>query len=275
MNTTRIDSAFAQVDEVPADLQVLMVDYLERLAALPGIQRVRRVARAALGVHGGQQLLDAGCGLGEEARELARLVGPAGEVTAVDLSEAMVSAAEVRDNGSGVRYAVTDVSALPFPDGMFDGVRSERVLQHVPDPDATVSELTRVTVPGGRVCLIDTDWESFLVSGVPDHLFREVLREFARLAHAENLFKPVGRQLRGRMLRAGLTAVSAQPVPIPIADRQTAETLSPIFGRPFLQQIGMSRELTDPWFAAYQDALARNEFLAVITIWVVTGVKPS
>jgi hypothetical protein len=34
-------------------------------------------------------------------------------------------------------------------------------------------------------------------------------------------------------------------------------------------------ELAGPWFSALDDALARDEFLAVRTIWVVIGVQPA
>ena len=158
---------FSDVDQAASDMQAAALDTLDRLAALPAIRRVRQVAREAMDVRPGQRLLDAGCGAGEEARELARLVGEDGEVTAIDLSAAFVAAAAERDGGSGVRYAVGDISGLDFPDGGFDGVRSERVLQHVADPDAAVAELVRVLRPGGRVCLVDTDWESFLTDGMP------------------------------------------------------------------------------------------------------------
>jgi hypothetical protein len=36
-----------------------------------------------------------------------------------------------------------------------------------------------------------------------------------------------------------------------------------------------AERLHQPGFSAFEDALARNEFLAVLTIWVVTGVKPT
>src|SRR5258707_10206557 len=99
-----------------------------------------------------------------------------GEVTAIDLSAAVVAAAAQRDRGSGVHYAVGDITALDFPDGAFARVRSERVLQHLAEPDLAVAELARVTAPGGRVCLIDTDWESFLVEGMPEDLLHELRR---------------------------------------------------------------------------------------------------
>jgi SAM-dependent methyltransferase len=226
-----------------------------------------------MGIRDGRRLLDAGCGLGEEARELAGLVGPSGEVTAIDSSKTLVALAQQRDTGSVVRYAVGDISLLDFPDATFHAVRSERVIQHVPDPDTAVAELVRVTVPGGRVCLVDTDWESFLTDGVP----AEYIGSFRRLAHDKGSdLKPAGRLLRGQLVRAGLTAVTAEPFAIPITDRHTAELMSPVFNRRVLDQmLNAPKNLMDPWFSAFDDALARDEFLAVLTIWVVAGTKPT
>lgn len=43
------------------------------------------------------------------------------------------------------------IEALPVADGSFDVVLCTQVLEHVDDPAAAVSELHRVTAPGGRV----------------------------------------------------------------------------------------------------------------------------
>jgi SAM-dependent methyltransferase len=48
-------------------------------------------------------------------------------------------------------HVVADLAALPFADGSIDGVVSEAVLEHVPDPAAHVAEMFRVLRPGGRV----------------------------------------------------------------------------------------------------------------------------
>jgi ubiquinone/menaquinone biosynthesis C-methylase UbiE len=61
------------------------------------------------------------------------------------------------NDGGPVTYLVGDVTALDLPDEHFDGVRSERVLQHLADPEAAIADLVWVTRPGGPVCLIDTD----------------------------------------------------------------------------------------------------------------------
>jgi ubiquinone/menaquinone biosynthesis C-methylase UbiE len=261
---------FSDVDSGATDMQATALDLLDRLAVLPSIQRIRHVARTALDLRPGHRLLDAGCGAGEEARELYRLVGPDGEVTAIDLSAGFITTAIERDGGSDVRYAVGDVAKLDFPDDGFDGVRCERVIQHVADPDAAVAELVRVVRPGGRVCLIDTDWESFVTDGIPEDL----VAEMSALGRSLGMLKPAGRLLRGRLIRAGLRDVTAEPVTITLTDRATAETIHPAFNSAFVRTLGIvPDELADPWFAAFDAALERGEFLAALTIWVVTGVK--
>lgn len=48
-------------------------------------------------------------------------------------------------------HLVCNLAALPFADGSIDGLVSEAVLEHVPDPAAHVAEMLRVLKPGGRV----------------------------------------------------------------------------------------------------------------------------
>jgi ubiquinone/menaquinone biosynthesis C-methylase UbiE len=263
---------FREFDSSSGDFQNTIIEVLEQLGNLPEIRKVRRIARSAMGVSAGHslRLLDAGCGLGEEARELARLAGPDGEVTAVDLSANLVAIAQERDKGT-VHYATGNVMALDFPDAVFDAVRSERVMQHLADPDAAVAELVRVTVPGGRVCVIDTDWDSFLMDGAPT----EYLAELAQIAARGGItLRPEGRMLRGRLVRAGLTSVTAQPVTMAMTDRHTVQTLHPAFSpRAIHNTLKAPAELADAWLAAVDEAFATGEFLAVLTIWVVTGTK--
>jgi ubiquinone/menaquinone biosynthesis C-methylase UbiE len=258
------------VDKSQAVFRAAALDALDRLAALPGIRRVRQVAREALAVGPGRRILDAGCGLGEEARELARLVGPDGEVTAIDLSTAFISAAAERDNGSGVHYAVGDIAKLEFPDEFFDGVRCERVIQHLADPDAVIAELARVVRPGGRVCLVDTDWESFLLDGMPEDLVGEMLA----VRRGLGMLKPVGRQLRRRMVTAGLKDIAAEPITIAITDRPTAETIHPAFSAKTVRVPGLiEKRLANAWTTAFDAAIERGDFLCALTFWVVSGVK--
>ena len=100
---------------------------------------------------GSERALDSGCGAGALAFALAPFVE---SVVGVDLS------ADLVDAGRGLAPAncelvVGDATALPFAYGSFDIAGCMRVLHHARRPELVVSELARVTRPGGRILLID------------------------------------------------------------------------------------------------------------------------
>lgn len=261
---------FAEVDQLPPHYATLVISSLEAMAAHPEIRRVRRVAWAALRPQPGHRLLDAGCGAGEVARELAAVVAPDGEVVALDYSDVTVATAAQRHDGSPVRYQTGDVAALTFPDGSFDGVRSERVLQHLTDPDGAIAELVRVTRPGGRVCLVDTDWDSLGVDGLPQELLSAIrahLYNQSMLHHRD-----IGRTLRRRLVRAGLTDVTATPVTCCFDRAGSAGVVLPMFSPLVPPDVGLVPDgIRNAWFSAIDEADRRNELVAVLTIWVAAG----
>ncbi len=98
---------------------------------------------------------------GADAFDLAALVGSSGLVTGVDFSESLIGEAVRRAAGrSLVNFEVGDVQGLRFPDASFDAVRTERLLMHVPNATKTLSEMSRVLRPGGRMAVHDFDWET-------------------------------------------------------------------------------------------------------------------
>jgi ubiquinone/menaquinone biosynthesis C-methylase UbiE len=94
----------------------------------------------------GRRVLEAGCGTGLILERLARRADSA---WGVDLSPGMVRVAKQR----GLRVVLGSVTDLPFADRSFDLVCSFKVLAHVPDIGRALSELARVTRPGGQMVL--------------------------------------------------------------------------------------------------------------------------
>jgi len=94
----------------------------------------------------GKKVLEVGCGTGLILERLAKI---ADEAVGIDLSPGMLDRA--RERGLTVHEA--SATDLPFEDESFDLVCSFKVLAHVPDIDAALVEIARVTRPGGYMFL--------------------------------------------------------------------------------------------------------------------------
>lgn len=92
----------------------------------------------------GRDVLEVGCGTG---LVLLRLQQFARRARGVDLSPGMLEKAQQR----GLDVTLGSATALPFPDDSFDVTCSFKVLAHVPDIEKALSEMARVTRPGGVV----------------------------------------------------------------------------------------------------------------------------
>ncbi|NEA66839.1 methyltransferase domain-containing protein [Streptomyces sp. SID12488] len=156
------------------------------------------------------RILDIGCGPGTITADLAALV-PDGQVTGVDrapgiLDQARATAAE-RGLGN-VEFSVADIHALDFPDDTFCVVHAHQVLQHVGDPVRALSEMHRVTKPGGYVAVRESDYLAmawYPASEGMDHW----LDLYRRVARANGGEPDAGRRLKSWALRAGLTDITA------------------------------------------------------------------
>ena len=111
---------------------------------------------AWLAMPAGLRWLDVGCGTG--ALSEAVLSRAPAALTAVDRSASYVAHASARLRDAGVRLAVADARALPFPDRSFDVVVSGLMLNFVPEPARAVAEAARVAVRGGTVAAYVWDY---------------------------------------------------------------------------------------------------------------------
>jgi arsenite methyltransferase len=138
---------------------------VEATYVTPDVVEQRRVVRAALDLQPGEEVLDIGSGPGLLACEIAAEVGPHGSVHGIDPSRSMLEIAERREPGSGsapVTFAAGDACRLPFADGSFHAAVATQVYEYVSDVPAAVAEAHRVLRPGGRLLVLDTDWDSIV-----------------------------------------------------------------------------------------------------------------
>jgi len=173
----------------------------------------RRAVRAALRLAPGERVLDIGSGPGFLALEMAEQVGPNGSVHGIDPSDSMLAIATANAPAPGsapVQFGAGEATALPFPDATFDVVTATQVYEYLPDLPAALAEASRVLRPGGRLLVLDTDWDSIVWhSSDPDRM-RRVLTAWDQ--HLADPYLP--RRLTGLLTGSGFTVTQRAVLPL-------------------------------------------------------------
>lgn len=114
----------------------------------------RRRSLALLDLQKGDSLLIVGCGTGADFEFLPVDV----EVTAVDLTPAMLRRAAAKVGDRRIRLLEMDAMDLRLPDNSFDKMVLHLIVAVVPDPVRTLQEAERVTKPNGLLVVLDKFW---------------------------------------------------------------------------------------------------------------------
>lgn len=130
------------------------VQFREQLVA--GLEQFGAEALALEPPRTGDRVLDIGCGFGDAAQEIARLVGPDGRVVGVDVSVPFVEAATREARASGIENAeflAGDVQVMELA-GPFDYAFSRMGVMFFANPVAALRNVRGALAPGGRLCAV-------------------------------------------------------------------------------------------------------------------------
>jgi arsenite methyltransferase len=199
MSSIRFDSEVSQQVEAVS----MTVDLAEQ----------RRKIGCALALRPGDRVLDVGVGPGVLAAEMAAEVGPQGRVCGVDISESMLNLAARRaavSNGARVELDKADAINLPYGISSFDLVVASQLLEYVDDVPAALFEARRVLRAGGRIVVLDTDWDSIVWHSRDDRRMARVLTAFEE--HASHPRLP--RRLPELLASGGFTVTHMEAIPL-------------------------------------------------------------
>jgi SAM-dependent methyltransferase len=248
--------------------------YLDAAARL--VAGGKRLSHERMRIRLGAVVLDVGCGPGTDTLPLAELVGHAGFVHGIDRDAEMVAEAERRAAEAGltgrVEHRAGDAYALPWADATFDAARCERLFLHLDRPEQATAEMVRVTKPGGRVVLMDTDWGTRSVDTPEVELERRIARVLAERCMANGYS---GRRLWGLLKTAGVGDLSLDLVPLHVDGYALWRLLSRM-DTAFAEAMGAG-VMTEDDVRRLDDSLwekdAAGTFFASTTVMLVAGTR--
>ncbi|MGO9784575.1 MAG: class I SAM-dependent methyltransferase, partial [Streptosporangiaceae bacterium] len=152
--------ARADLDKRPGEVAAMFdelagrYDLLNDLLSAGQVRFWRRVVASAVAARPGERVLDVAAGTGTSTVTFG---ADGAECVACDFSIGMLRAGlrRVRSAAAGPQpaFVAGDALGLPFRDGTFDAVTISFGLRNVADPGQALSEMFRVTKPGGRLVI--------------------------------------------------------------------------------------------------------------------------
>jgi ubiquinone/menaquinone biosynthesis C-methylase UbiE len=250
-------------------------DYLRTIADF--VKNIKERTYSLMEVQVGQKVLDMGCGPASDTIPLAALVGQSGFVQGLDYDQGMVDEAEKLAANAGVsawvKHQRADADALPFEDNTFDASRSERVFQHLLNPEKAFSEMLRVTKSGGCLLILDTDWASMSIASPEYDIERRIIR-----THTEKMCNNGygARSLYRLFKQHGLTDIRFEIFPVSSTSyaffRQGANLDK--CEETALREGILTEEELQCWRKSLEDADAIGGFFGCVNQVLVVGRKP-
>ncbi|MGZ8957319.1 MAG: methyltransferase domain-containing protein [Methylosarcina sp.] len=225
----------------------------------------------------GDHVLDIGCGPGTDVLNLAERISSNGMVTGFDYDGMMLNKAMlvIRDKRLSrcVSLIQGDSAALPFQDNNFDSCRSERLFMHLVEPGKTLSEIIRVTKPGGRIVIVDTDWSSLSIDN-PLPRVERALSDY-RINHVlKNGYS--GRSLYRQFKEHQLSDIKAEVFPICITDIKLFYFISmqqAVEDQALADRFITRQELSE-WRNELNESARHNSFYSSASVVMISATKP-
>ncbi len=167
------------------------------------------------GIGPGARVLDGGCGSGKTTSVIGELVQPGGSALGVDFAPERVGFAQKTYGGRpGVMFRCMDLRRPLDELGAFDFVWIRFVLEYYLEGSLDiVANASRVLRPGGRMCLLDLDYNCLTHYPMSAEMERTLRLLLARMMESYNFDPFVGRKLYAYLYDLGFTDIRVHLLP--------------------------------------------------------------
>ena len=220
----------------------LNIDYLQFL-----VEKVWKITKKV-------DVVDFGCGYGYLGLVLMPLLPEGSTYTGVDISEELINKGReiFKSVSFNHKFIVSSANGVPEKDDTFDIAICNSVLMHIPEPDAVLAEMKRITKNNGMIISCESNWnavnalmyiDGIKKSNITDLGFLQIL--FERVHEKTKTDGNIGMKMPVIMARNNIKNIQARisdAVRIILAD-ETSEEQDSIYAS--LQSDGFGTELND------------------------------
>lgn len=166
------------------------------------------------GLRPGMHCLEAGCGSGDVAFDLARMVGPEGRVVATDIDEITLQLARQegeQDRLTNLEFRLADILEDELEN--YDFVHARFVLSHLGNPQKALEKVRQAIRPGGVLAVEDVDFRGHFCH--PESAaFSHYVELYTKTAQRKGADPNIGPRLPGLLVQAGFEAVQINLVQV-------------------------------------------------------------
>ncbi len=246
---------------------------IEQVYQTPDVVRQRLAVLSKLSLELGESVLDVGCGTGLLLEMLAKAVDASGQACGIDSSEDMLAFARHRCSDlPQVKLQHGGVEQLDFPEQSFDAIACTQVLLYVDNTSRALAEMNRVIKPGGRLVIVETDWDGAVMNSDNPELTRRIFDCWDTAVSSPNL----PRRLKPMLLHAGFNHVQVDAVPIintQFSHNEFSRSMTDSFTGIAVKNKAISAEEADQWQAGLRRLAANGEYFFAVNRFVFSAVK--
>ena len=275
-NADQIDYWNAAGGTIWAELQERL-DRQNAPLGLAGIQALRPLP--------GERILDIGCGAGETSLQLSALIGRAGQVVGVDISQPLLDVARHRPwpaDGAPVEFRQADAQTADLGAGQFDGVYSRFGVMFFDKPVEAFGNIRKALKPGGRLTFVC--WRTYSENAWMREPM-EAAQPFLPASppsdpHAPGPFAFADAARTGAMLaNAGFVDVGSAAVDLGVGGSSLEDSLDLAFrvgplGRALRENPGSRDQVTDAVRKVLERYVTPEGTRMPAAVWVVTARNP-
>ena len=217
------------------------------------------------------EILDLGCGIGEDAYELS-LISDKAVITGIDIRDDLLKVAKSKYVNQNLKFLYGDVRELPYDNNTVYGVRAERLFQHLTNQEVAVDEVVRVLIREGVFVVIETDWSSFKIYTGIEELDTKLV-DF--LSKDKIVNGSVVNTLPECLEKRGFNQVSRKVFPVLIEGLSSINELFKI--EIILEEMLQKSKLTSEEYQYYLDRIISidqtSNLIVTLNLMVISGVK--